>query len=207
VQRLRQQAGAKGAAFDEAAAAVAVSAALAAEVTDLFDHGVAVVQLNAAAYADHLDDPAALTPLLELDRALLAGVRRPDGARLGLRVGKPGAPPRWSKGPALEAILALPADRFLLDIGPDAQDFDFLSAAPPGPLIVLGLVEATQAPTPEPDAVMAQIDRAAEAIDGERLALSPRGGFTRASGVTWDDQRRTLEFLADVATRWWGFAM
>ena len=50
----------------------------------------------------------------------------------------------------------------------------------------------------------ADVDRAAKLIDGNDLALSTATGF---SGISEVDQRRKLELIADVATRWWGFAM
>jgi 5-methyltetrahydropteroyltriglutamate--homocysteine methyltransferase len=61
------------------------------------------------------------------------------------------------------------------------------------------------------DKLMGQIDVAAKSIDGDNLALSPASGFATAgkSGgqLSEADQRRKLELVVDVATRWWGFAM
>jgi methionine synthase II (cobalamin-independent) len=77
---------------------------------------------------------------------------------------------------------------------------------------VLGLVSATTSTLEDVDVLMARIDAAAKVVDGDCLGLSPSAGFaTSASNaaqqMTEADQRRKLELVADVATRWWGFAM
>jgi 5-methyltetrahydropteroyltriglutamate--homocysteine methyltransferase len=82
---------------------------------------------------------------------------------------------------------------------------------PKGKIAVLGLVSATTSALEDVDKLMSQIDLAAKSIDGDNLALSPASGFAMAGQaggqMSEAGQRRKLDLVVDVATRWWGFAM
>jgi 5-methyltetrahydropteroyltriglutamate--homocysteine methyltransferase len=116
------------------------------------------------------------------------------------------------QGAAVERVFqTIPADRIILPLDAANKDFDLLRLVPKGKLVVLGLISATRPSVESADDVMAWIDEAAKRIDGDGLALSPASGFaaTAAAGTAMSeaDQKRKLELVADVATRWWGFAM
>ncbi|MDE1150529.1 MAG: hypothetical protein PW843_28610 [Azospirillaceae bacterium] len=214
---LHQLAHKAGPGFDAAAAQAALAKAYAGEIDGLLAAGIAYIQFNGSAYAKLLDDeskPGALDAIktaAAFDAAVLGAVTRPDKARIGFRIGRPGPNPRWPTGvvpEGLQTLFNLPVDRLLLDIGCTDADFGFLAAVPADKLVVVGLIDSTRQQLEEQDIVLEAIDRAAAAVgDGLRLALSPRGGFQRDSGLTWDDQRRKLELLVDITLRWWGFAM
>jgi methionine synthase II (cobalamin-independent) len=198
------------------------------ELESLIAAGVDYVQLDAPGYATLLNaqDRAALAAqgidperkledLLRLDATALSGLERPGHVRIAVHIHRAdarGLSTAADCAAAAERLFnELPADRFLLAF--DAEDsFDALRMVPKGKVVVLGLVSATTPTLEDVDALLARIDAAAKIIDGDALALSPSAGFAMAasndaSQLTEADQRRKLELVADVATRWWGFAM
>jgi 5-methyltetrahydropteroyltriglutamate--homocysteine methyltransferase len=57
------------------------------------------------------------------------------------------------------------------------------------------------------DDLLRRIDEAAQHFPMDNLALSPQCGFaTFAAGnpLSWDEQRRKLELVAETARRAWG---
>jgi 5-methyltetrahydropteroyltriglutamate--homocysteine methyltransferase len=198
------------------------------EIESLIAAGVDYVQLDSPGYATLLDaqDRAALAAqgidperkledLLRLDATALSGLERPGHVRIAVHIRRANA-----RGLATTADCAaaaarlfneLPADRFLLAF--DAEDsFEALRMVPKGKVVVLGLVSTTTPTLEDVDVLMARIDAAAKITDGDNLALGPSAGFAmtasnEAPQLTEADQRRKLELVADVATRWWGFAM
>jgi 5-methyltetrahydropteroyltriglutamate--homocysteine methyltransferase len=187
--------------------AIARAAVVRKEIEALIAAGVDYIQLDAPGY---LLDAQKLDELLELDTAALSGVQRPDNVRIAVYLDPGmGGPHSIGGHEALaERLFAeLPVDRFLLPFdGTGVLDFAPLRFVPKGKIAVLGLVSAGASALEDVDKLMGQIDVAAKSIDGDNLALSPASGFARA-GVTEADQRRKLELVVDVATRWWGFAM
>jgi len=198
------------------------------EIESLIAAGVDYVQLDAPGYAPLLNaqDRAALAAqgidperkledLLRLDATALSGLERPGHVRIAVHIPRANAR-GLSTTAECEAVAerlfnALPADRFLLAFDA-ADDFAPLRLVPKGKVVVLGLMSATTPTLEDVDVLMARIDAAAKVVDGDSLALSPSAGFaTTASNeapqLTESDQRRKLELVADVATRWWGFAM
>jgi 5-methyltetrahydropteroyltriglutamate--homocysteine methyltransferase len=189
------------------------------EIEALIAAGVDYVQFDAPGYVGLLDsDPdRKLDELLKLDTAALSGIQRPGNVRIAAYIdpGSAGALGHSISGRealAARLFVELPVDRFLLPFdGAGAIDFTPLRLVPEGKIVVLGLVSATTAALEDVDKLMAQIDLAAKSIDGDNLALGPATGFAVAgkSGgqLSETDQRRKLELVVDVATRWWGFAM
>jgi 5-methyltetrahydropteroyltriglutamate--homocysteine methyltransferase len=149
--------------------------------------------------------------LLQLDEAALAGIDRPSNVRIAVHFVRPhNAVVRQSvsgQGDAERLLRALPVDRFILPMDGVSQEFDLLRLVPKGKLVVLGLVSATKSALENIDDLMAWIDQAAKRVAGDDLALSPAAGFVAGNEVSESDQRRKLELVAEVATRWWGFAM
>jgi methionine synthase II (cobalamin-independent) len=200
------------------------------EIEALVAAGVDYIQLDAPGYAALFDprqraalqaqghDPdRRIDDLLKLDTSALSGIERPNNVRIAAYIGPGPDGALWRSMSGQEALAErlftqLPADRFLLPFdGTSAIDFEPLRLVPKDKLVVLGLVSATTSALEDVDRLMAQIDLAAKFIDGDNLALSPASGFATAENVSSQmsaaDQRRKLELVADVATRWWGFAM
>jgi 5-methyltetrahydropteroyltriglutamate--homocysteine methyltransferase len=197
--------------FDRALARAAI---VKGEIEALVAAGVDVIQLDAPGYGVLFDDGApdrTLDAWLQLDGAALAGISRPSNVRIAVHFVRPDdAIVRQStsaQGDAERLFRALPVDRFILPMDGGGKDFDVLRFVPKGKLVVLGLVSATRSALENIDDLMSWIDEAAKRMDGDDLALSPATGFVAGSEVSESDQRRKLELVAEVATRWWGFAM
>jgi 5-methyltetrahydropteroyltriglutamate--homocysteine methyltransferase len=72
--------------------------------------------------------------------------------------------------------------------------------------VVLGLVSSKLPELESPDALRRRIDEAAQYLPLENLALSPQCGFASVAAgnaITWDDQRRKLELVAQTARQVW----
>ena len=90
-----------------------------------------------------------------------------------------------------------------------AGGFEPLRFVPPGKMVVLGLISSKDPQLESQDQLLRRIDEAAQYVPIERLALSPQCGFaSTAPGnqLTWDEQRRKLELVAETARQVWGAA-
>ena len=90
-----------------------------------------------------------------------------------------------------------------------AGSFAPLRFARPDSFIVLGLV-TTKTPEHDPkDMLKRRIEEAAHYVPLENLALSPQCGFAsvaKGNPISFDDQRRKLELILEVANDVWGTA-
>ena len=197
---------ARAAAGETHDAALGRAALVKKEIEALIAAGVDYVQLDTYGYGD---PNISVEKLLQIDTAAVSGINRPAHIRIGVHFAPPsGAQPRHSlSGIAERLFQALPVDRFILPLGDAGGGFELLRAVPKGKLVVLGLISAANPALEDIDDLMARIDRAAKIVDGDDLALSPAAGFGVANLISEADQRRKLELVAEVATRWWGFAM
>jgi 5-methyltetrahydropteroyltriglutamate--homocysteine methyltransferase len=187
------------------------------EIEALIAAGVDYIQLDAPGYATLFAGGNGATPshtldeLLQLDARALSGIDRSGNACIavhfvgsGNAFAKPGAN---AEGTVERMLQTLPADRFILPMEGATENFEVLRRVPKGRRVVLGLVSAAKPALEDVDDLMARIERAAKAYDGDYLALSPASGFGENSALSEADQQRKLDLVADVATRWWGFAM
>jgi 5-methyltetrahydropteroyltriglutamate--homocysteine methyltransferase len=120
---------------------------------------------------------------------------------------------RWlSEGgydPIAEKLFgSLEMDTFLLEYDTDrAGGFEPLRFVPEGKKVVLGLVTTKSGTLESQEVLLRRIEEASHYVAIENLSLSPQCGFaTRASGnlISWDDQRRKLELVAETALKVWG---
>jgi 5-methyltetrahydropteroyltriglutamate--homocysteine methyltransferase len=148
---------------------------------------------------------------VRLVNAALAG--RPAGLAVGVHVCRGNNQGKWlAEGPydyvAARAFAGLAVDAFFLEYdSPRAGGFEPLRHVAPGRLVVLGLVSTKTPELEDSQDLRRRIDQAATIVPLERLALSPQCGFaSTAPGnpLTWDQQRRKLELVVDVARRVWG---
>jgi 5-methyltetrahydropteroyltriglutamate--homocysteine methyltransferase len=111
---------------------------------------------------------------------------------------------------AEKAFNLLAVDRFLLEYDTErAGGFEPLRFVPPGKMVVLGLISSKDPRLESQDQLRRRIDEAAQYVPIERLALSPQCGFaSTAPGnlLTWDEQRRKLELVAETVRQVWGAA-
>ena len=101
-------------------------------------------------------------------------------------------------------------DAFFLEYDSErAGDFAPLKFAPKDRRIVLGLVTTKTPVHDDKDTLMRRIDEAARFVPIENLALSPQCGFAsgaRGNPISFDDERRKLELIVEVAQKVWGTA-
>jgi len=183
------------------------------EIEALIAAGVDYIQLDAPGYAALFDGgngAAAVDDLLKLDTRALSGINRAGNACIAVHFVRPnGTSVRQAAdadGVVERLLQVLPADRFILPMD-ETNDFEVLRRVPKGTRTVLGLVSATKPALEDVDDLLARIERASKVVDGDDLALSPASGFGEGSALSEADQQRKLDLVADVATRWWGFAM
>ncbi len=195
------------------------------EIAALMDEGLPYIQLDAPYYTSYLDarvrerlrqngvDPdQAFEDALAADRASVEGVRR-EGVTLAMHICRGNSRSRWfTEGgydPIAEKLFGtLPIDRFLLEYDTErAGGFEPLRFVPRGKTVVLGLVTTKEPRLESQEALVRKIDEASRYVPVENLAVSPQCGFaSTAAGnlLSWDDQRRKLELVAQLARRVWG---
>lgn len=111
--------------------------------------------------------------------------------------------------PVAEALLAqMNIDAYFLEYD-DARSGDFapLRFLPKGKIAVLGLVSTKHGELEKVDDLKRRIDEASHYVPLEQLALSPQCGFAsdaEGNHIMWDDQRRKLELVVQVADAVWG---
>jgi len=108
---------------------------------------------------------------------------------------------------AEQAFSQLHVDRFLLEYDSErAGGFEPLRFLPRDKMVALGLVSSKVAALEPVDLLRRRIDEAAKYVPIERLAVTPQCGFASVqlgNLITWDDQRRKLERVVEVARRVW----
>src|ERR1700746_1421249 len=137
--------------------------------------------------------------LQSLASTFAAGIRWDDGW------------PRADMNPIAEKLFnELRCDRLLLEYdSARAGDFVPLRHVPKEKIVVLGLITTKHGDLESQDEIMRQIDKAAQYIPMEQLALSPQCGFAssgRGNPLTEEQQRRKLELVAVVARKAWNAA-
>jgi len=77
---------------------------------------------------------------------------------------------------------------------------------PRGKTVVLGLVSTKVPQLEDRSDLLRRIEEAAKFVPIEHLALSPQCGFASVAAgneISWDDQRRKLDLLAETARTVW----
>ena len=111
--------------------------------------------------------------------------------------------------PVAEALLSeMDIDAYFLEYD-DVRSGDFrpLRFLQKGKTAVLGLVTTKVGALENRDELKRRIDEAAQYAPLEQLALSPQCGFASSAegnDISWDNQRRKLELVVDVARDVWG---
>jgi 5-methyltetrahydropteroyltriglutamate--homocysteine methyltransferase len=99
-------------------------------------------------------------------------------------------------------------DRFLLEYDDERSGgFEPLRHVPDDRTVVLGLVTTKKGQLELPDELQQRIKEATHYIPVECLALSPQCGFAstmEGNLISFEDQRRKLELVANVAKEVWG---
>jgi 5-methyltetrahydropteroyltriglutamate--homocysteine methyltransferase len=201
-----------------------LAAMLNEEFRALVDDGASYVQLDSLHYVERVadetvrprmiaegEDPDAyLDQLIKLDNLALEGIRGSAGVTVGLHMCRGNARSRWHAQGGYEAIAEqafqqLNVDRFLLEYETErAGGFEPLRFVPRDKMVVLGLISSKVPELEAVDGLRRRIEAASKYIPVDNLALSPQCGFASTqlgNLLTWDEQRRKLELVAELARK------
>lgn len=194
------------------------------EFKALVKDGAPYVQLDSLHYVERVadvtirermkeegEDPDAyLDELIRLDNIALEGLRGTPGLTVGLHMCRGNARSRWhaegSYEPVAEkAFQQLNVDRFLLEYESDrAGGFEPLRFVPRDKSVVLGIISSKIGGLESVDELRRRVEEAAKFVPIENLAVSPQCGFAstqQGNLVTWDEQRRKLELVVELAQK------
>lgn len=138
---------------------------------------------------------------------------RPTGLTIGMHLCRGNNQGKWLGAGGYEFVAekifnGLDIDFFCLEYdSPRAGSFEPLRFMPAGKSVVLGLVCSKTPQLESAEDLKRRIGEASRYVPLERLALSPQCGFaSTAPGnpLTFDDQRRKLELIVNVARDVWG---
>jgi 5-methyltetrahydropteroyltriglutamate--homocysteine methyltransferase len=147
---------------------------------------------------------------VEVTNAALEG--RPSGLTVGMHLCRGNNQGKWLGEGSYEFVAerlfgGLEIDVFFLEYDSErAGGFEPLRFMPPGKHVVLGLVTSKTPALEDRDELLRRIDEAAQYIPQDRLSISPQCGFASVefgNPLTFDDQRRKLELVVDVARIAW----
>lgn len=196
-----------------------------AEIMALAAEGVTYIQIDNAHWPDYIpaDRLAAWREIgINPDQAIQDDVQADNLATRGLDRSKVVLANHICRGngrsawhteggyePIAEKVFGgLDVDRFLLEYDSDrAGGFEPLRFIPRGKQVVLGLVTSKLGALENQDDLLRRIDEASRYVPMENLALSPQCGFAsveQGNLLSWDEQRRKLELVAETARRAWG---
>jgi 5-methyltetrahydropteroyltriglutamate--homocysteine methyltransferase len=196
------------------------------ELEALIARGVPYVQLDSLRYVLQLADPdrraalraAGIDPDQDLDDTIAAdnlavgGMER-NGSVVALHMCRGNNRSTWAAQGSYDVVAEktfgqLQVDRFLLEYDDERSGgFEPLRFVPPNTMVVLGLISSKVPELESTDDLRRRIDGAARYHPLDRLALSPQCGFASTEGgnlLSWDEQRRKLELVAETARLVWG---
>ena len=191
------------------------------EVTELVRLGCTYIQIDAPQYAALLDpqmregyrqrgnDPdKIIDTCIEMDNAI---IRDHPGITFGIHICRGNNQSKFYASGDYEPISRIFSQthfqRFLLEYDDDRSGgFEPLRHVPDDRFVVLGLVTTKKPRIETADELRQRITEASRYIPLERLALSPQCGFAstmEGNHITYEDQRRKLELVANVAQQVW----
>ena len=203
----------------------ALTEIISAEITLLAGEGVPYIQLDAPVYTyyadpkflarmrlDGIDPDQSLEAAIAADNACLAAASRHE-VTLGIHLCRGNSRSRWlaegTYDPIAEKLFgSLEADRFLLEYDSErAGGFAPLRFMPKGKSVVLGLITTKAGELELQDELLRRIEEASAFVSLENLAISPQCGFASSvpgNLISYDEQCRKLELVANTARKVWG---
>ncbi len=194
------------------------------EIADLASRGCRYLQLDDTNLAYLCDpklregakamgeDPDALPhTYADLINASIAG--KPDDMRIAIHLCRGNFRSAWvAEGgydPVAEVLFGeIKANAFFLEYDTDRSgDFSPLRYLTKDKFVVLGLVSSKKPQLEDKDDLKRRIDTAAKIVPLEQLCISPQCGFSstvHGNDITFDDQRRKMELVVEVAREVWG---
>ncbi len=196
------------------------------EVHELIGMGASYIQLDSLRYTSWMveyrrqamidagvDLEKELDQQIAWDNVCIEGARGTPGVVVGHHICRGNNRSAWSGeggyDPIAEKLFnTMNVDRFLLEYDTErAGSFEPLRYMPKDKMVVLGLISSKLPQLEKKDDVLRRIEEASKYVAIENLAISPQCGFaSTAPGnlLTWEDQRRKLELVAEVAQEVWG---
>ena len=192
------------------------------EVEELVRLGCTYIQIDAPQYAALLDpqmregyrqrgnDPDKLIDVcIEMDNAIIGDH---PGITFGMHICRGNNQSKFYASGDYEPISRIFSktrfQRFLLEYDDSRSGgFEPLRHVPEDRFVVLGLVTTKKPRLESPAELQQRIEEASRYIPLERLALSPQCGFAstmEGNRISFEDQRRKLELVANVAQEVWG---
>ena len=161
---------------------------------------------------DDIDPDQSLEEAIAADNACLEAASR-HAVTLGIHLCRGNSRSRWlaegSYDPIAEKLFgSLEADRFLLEYDSERSGgFAPLRFVPKGKSVALGLITTKAGELELQDELLRRIEEASAFVSLENLAISPQCGFASSvpgNLISYDEQRRKLELVADTARKIWG---
>jgi 5-methyltetrahydropteroyltriglutamate--homocysteine methyltransferase len=196
------------------------------EVQALIDEGASYIQLDAPSYSTFFDpkrrasldasgvsSAEALDAAIAADNAMIQGIKRRPETTIGIHFCRGNKRSAWGAEGSYEPIAekafgSLQMDRYLMEFDTErAGGFEPLRFVPKGKTVVLGLITTKEPRLETEEEVLRRIEQAAHYVPMENLAISTQCGFASAASgnlLSWDDMRRKLELVTQVARRAWG---
>ena len=192
------------------------------EVDELVRLGCTYVQIDAPQYAALLDpqmregyrqrgnDPdKIIDTCIEMDNAI---IRDHPGITFGIHICRGNNQSKFYASGDYEPISRIftqtQFQRFLLEYDDQRSGgFSPLRHVPEDRTVVLGLLTTKKPQLEAFDELRSRIEEASHYVPLERLALSPQCGFAstmEGNHLSYEDQRRKLELVANVARAVWG---
>ena len=203
----------------------AIIAILRQEIEELVAEGVSYIQIDAPRYTYFLDDrwrqrfreqgedpDMMIDEWIEADNSSLAGIDL-KGATIAMHLCRGNNRGSWfgegSYAPIAEKLFnAINVDGFLLEFDSDRSGgFEPLRFVPRDKTVVLGLITTKTGPPENVEDLLRRIDEAARYFPMQNLAISPQCGFAtffEGNPLSWEEQQRKLELVAETARRAWG---
>jgi len=195
------------------------------EIEELVAEGVSYIQIDAPRYTYFVDDrwrqrfreqgedpDVVIDEWIEADNASLAGLEL-NGATIAMHLCRGNNRGAWfgegSYAPIAEKLVnGIDVDGFLLEFDSDRSGgFEPLRFVPKDKTVVLGLITTKTGPLEHVEDLLRRIDEASQYFPMQNLAISPQCGFAtffEGNPLSWEDQWRKLELVADTARRAWG---
>jgi 5-methyltetrahydropteroyltriglutamate--homocysteine methyltransferase len=203
-----------------------IAGMLQAEVDALIADGVSYVQIDSLHYVERIaddtvreqmiqdgEDPDSyLDEIIALDNSVIDRAKA-GGVTVGLHMCRGNNRSAWHAEGSYERIAEkafgqLHVDRFLLEYDTErAGGFEPLRFMPKDKTVVLGLISSKEPELESVDDLRRRIEEAARYVPIENLAISPQCGFASTmlgNLLTWDEQQRKLELVAETAQKVWG---
>jgi methionine synthase II (cobalamin-independent) len=203
---------------------LALAAVLRSEIEALAAEGVAYVALGNPLYpplltaagrerltAAGLDVDAVLSALIEVDRAVVAGLTAPDTFRVGLDLTDSGPLPATQRGydpGAVDELLdAIPFHRLCVDFPADPGARLPLERVKPGLVLSLGVVDVSVPALETVDDLLARLDPVIDERAEDDVAIATNGGFAQSADsplMNSEEQNAKLRLVETVARYYWG---